>query len=287
MVKHRKVFTCMICSSELSSKQSVVSHIKRLHNKEEVDEEMFCVSTNLIIDNFEKVDQVKDNLKVNPSCEVKKDEKQPKKQNYLQNLMDIFDEPGKLEKLKLYPERPLKHNLSTANMTSQVPVTTNPATRPVASPDEVSHHSQPGKLNYSQFCQRARKSIVDTDSSAPVPRKPKQFSVPLIHKSRLIQNEVSNVKSRIEYSVPNVPANRTAPCDSPTKSPSKFSPDLEPTLTPPPPCSPATQSDHSYTARTKFLAPAKLPKRCDDCNCGPCFAEDCGTCSHCMNRGLR
>ena len=59
----------MICSSELSSKQSVVSHIKRVHRKGEVDENMFCVSTNVIIDNFGKEDQVKDDLKSNPSCE--------------------------------------------------------------------------------------------------------------------------------------------------------------------------------------------------------------------------
>ena len=121
---------------------------------------MFCVSTNVIIDNFEKEDQLGDNLKVNANCELKRDpiqiQKQPKKQNYLQNLMDIFDEPEKLEKLKLYPERALKHKHSTTNMAplsiaSQVPVTIKPVARPVTSLGEVTQQSHSGKLNYAQF----------------------------------------------------------------------------------------------------------------------------------------
>ena len=209
----------------------------------------------------------------------------------MKTLMDIFDEPEKLEKLKIYPERTLKHKLSNTNMgpsiiSSQVPVTTKCVARPV---DEVSQQSRPGKVTYAQFCQRARQSVgpnsVDTNSSAhPMPKKPKQFSVPLIQKSHVIQNEVSNVNSGIGYSVQNASPN-TTPNNSPIRGPCKSS--LEPTLTPPPPCSPASQSDHCYTARTNFVAAAKPGKRCGDSNCGPCFAVDCGTCSHCMNRALR
>ena len=83
------------CSRAPYTFQALVSHIKRVQRKGEVDENKFCVSTNVIIDNFEKEDQVKDNLKNNPNCEVKRDEKQlkqPKKQNYMQTLLDIFDE---------------------------------------------------------------------------------------------------------------------------------------------------------------------------------------------------
>ena len=107
-MREKTVFTCMICSYEFSSKPSVTNHIKEIHREEEVTDEMFCVSTQVIIDNFEKnvyLDSSGSNKSDRPENKVKKTTKQsePKKSdNFMDKLMKSLDEPDKMEKLKLY-----------------------------------------------------------------------------------------------------------------------------------------------------------------------------------------
>ena len=110
-MQEKTIFTCMICSCEFSSKQSVTNHIKKIHREEEVTDEMFCVSTQVIIDNFKKnvyLDSSDCNKSDRPENQVKNTTKQsePKKsENFMDKLMKSLDAPDKMEKLKLYPHK--------------------------------------------------------------------------------------------------------------------------------------------------------------------------------------
>jgi hypothetical protein len=171
----------MICSCELSSKQIVTNHIKKVHHKQEVSETMFCVSTQLIIDNFDKQAELSQNK--NGACldktpdvkHLKQSSKESKKdggknRGFLKNLTSIFDEPNKLEKLQIYPDRTIKQKLATeitSLTTRPAPQTTRdnlPDTVPSIPPftdfsRQSQHQPKTSIPSYFQFCERARQSV--------------------------------------------------------------------------------------------------------------------------------
>ena len=344
-MKEKTVFTCMICSYEFSSKPSVTNHIKEIHREEEVTDEMFCVSTQVIIDNFEKnvyLDSSGSNKSDRPENKVKKTTKQsePKKSdNFMDKLMKSLDEPDKMEKLKLYHRKNNhKSKMTNTKKKERGDPGSFPHIPPFTNVGVVGPQSQSSpRMTYQQFCDKARKSNAppgppmgtkqhQTNSEIqPAPshltgqRKPisnqsatKSGKVKFFNpvktvakpkpKPPLPTSPLPDILYTSMYGTPHTQAltseslaRKKTTINTPDNSPYKDSAPVltpTPTVTPPPIVTPLQVSltsnpDHQYADRSKFTAPVRLGKKCDDSNCKPCSATDCGECSHCTTRSLR
>ena len=343
-MQEKTIFTCMICSCEFSSKQSVTNHIKKIHREEEVTDEMFCVSTQVIIDNFKKnvyLDSSDCNKSDRPENQVKKTTKQsePKKSdNFMDKLMKSLDAPDKMEKLKLYPH---KNNHKPKGTQTKKKERGDPGSFPHIPPftsvGVVGPQSQSSpRMTYQQFCEKAR--------NAP-PGPPLGTNFPTQHKSnselkpapstltgqrKPISNKSATKSGKVKFfnpvktvakpkpPVPTSPlpdilytsmygtphtlalaseslARKKTTITTPDNSPCNESVPVltpSPTVTPPPivtqpPVSLTCNPDHQYADCSQFTARVRPGKKCDDSNCTPCSASDCGECSHCTTRTLR
>ena len=125
MMVSKTVYNCLQCLGEFSTEKAIVFHIKSRHQVSEVNKDMYCVSTHEVITNTglkgSSLRKSGDKLLGVSGIGNKK-----KQTSFFGDMMEAFNDPGKMEKLPLFHKVKPKDKQQPSNSTSDHIVVLNP-----------------------------------------------------------------------------------------------------------------------------------------------------------------